>query len=154
MQRYNQPGPPAYGQQPQQQPQQQQQIQQQQIQQSTSFGPISNHQPQQSQQQAPYGQMQQSQGQGQVQNQYGQGPSSYSTNNAFSNSFAFGPQALSSAPSGKSEDEIRLAELALAGEKVGRGMAADEEISGDMADMMQNAQAASMSICLSVWGMS
>lgn len=61
---------------------------------------------------------------------------------------------MSSAPSGKSEHEIQLAELVLAGEKVGRGIAADEEISGDMADMMQNAQAASMSICLSVWGMS
>jgi hypothetical protein len=86
----------------------------------------------------------QGQGQGQGQGGYGQGPSnSYNTNNAFSNSFAFGPQALSKAPAGKSEDEVRLAELALAGEKVGRGMAADEEISGDMADMMQNAQAAS-----------
>jgi hypothetical protein len=37
-----------------------------------------------------------------------------------------------------------LGELGLAGERVGRGMAADEEISGDMADMMANAQAASM----------
>ena len=36
-----------------------------------------------------------------------------------------------------------MGELGLAGERVGRGMAADEEISGDMADMMQNAQAAS-----------
>jgi hypothetical protein len=120
-----------YGQ-AQSQPQFGQQQQQQQVQQSTSFGPISQN----NQQQPP------SYGQQQVQ-QYGQGQSSYNTTNAFSNSFSFGPTALSNAPGGKTEEEVRLGELALAGERVGRGMNADEEISGDMADMMQNAQAAS-----------
>lgn len=33
--------------------------------------------------------------------------------------------------------------MGLAGERVGRGVRADEEISGDIADMMANAQAAS-----------
>jgi hypothetical protein len=125
MQRYQQPNPqiqPPAGQQ-----------QQQQLQQSTSFGPISQNQPPQ------YGQVQQY-GQNQT-----QGQSSYNTTNAFTNSFAFGAQALSNPPAGKTEEEVRLGELGLAGERVGRGMAADEEISGDMADMMANAQAASTS---------
>lgn len=124
MQRYAQPGP---------------QNNQQQIQQSTSFGPIS-----QNQQPPQYGQVQ-------SYNQ-GQGQSSYNSTNAFSNSFAFGPQALSQAPSGKTEEEVRLGELGLAGERVGRGMRADEEISGDIADMMANAQAASEShLALEIW---
>ena len=38
-----------------------------------------------------------------------------------------------------------MSELGLAGERVGRGMRADEEISGDIADMMANSQAASKS---------
>jgi hypothetical protein len=117
MQRYAQPGP---------------QNNQQQLQQSTSFGPIS-----QNQQPPQYGQVQ-------SYNQ-GQGQSSYNSTNPFSNSFAFGPQALSAAPSGKTEEEVRLGELGLAGERVGRGMRADEEISGDIADMMANSQAASKS---------
>ena len=113
-----------YGQQ-QQQPQRGQQ--QQQLQQSTSFGPVSQPpQPQQQQMQAPssygYGSQQQ--------------VGSYNAN-AFTNSFAFGPQQLLNP--GQSEVD----ELAQAGEKVGRGMSADEEISGDLADMMANAQAAS-----------
>jgi hypothetical protein len=41
-----------------------------------------------------------------------------------------------------------LGELGLAGERVGRGMRTDEEISGDIADMMANSQAASESLTL------
>lgn len=37
--------------------------------------------------------------------------------------------------------------MGLAGERVGRGIGADEEISGDIADMMVNSQAASKSLC-------
>lgn len=114
-----------YGQQPQQPQQQQQQLQ---MQQSTSFGPVSQPQQQQIQ---PYGYGAPSQQQPQQQ-QVG----SYNTN-AFTNSFAFGPQQL--ANPGQNEVE----ELSQAGDKVGRGMNADEEISGDLADMMANAQAAS-----------
>jgi hypothetical protein len=56
---------------------------------------------------------------------------------------------LSQAPGGKTEEEVRLGELGLAGERVGRGMRADEEISGDIADMMANSQAASKSLLAS-----
>lgn len=112
----------------------QQHSQQQQLQQSTSFGPISHQQPQQPPQQQPpsssYGY--------QTQHQVG----TYNAN-VFSNTFSFGPQQLAALPSGKSEEEVRLGELSLAGDKVGRGMSADEEISGDLADMMANGQAAS-----------
>jgi len=46
-----------------------------------------------------------------------------------------------------------LGELGLAGERVGRGMRADEEISGDIADMMANSQAASKSPLLEGFGL-